>query len=97
MYITITDIGLVFDMIGVVLVYRYEILKTPPPINKGARGASPTEDAEPQLRRDNQLNPDYTKHKWLSRCGISLLVSGFALQIVSIRFPAPLCTISCCG
>lgn len=94
MYITVTDIGLFLDAIGAILVFRYAIPKTPPPINKGAKDSLPPEALKDHLKENDEINPTYTLHEILSFCGISFLVLGFVLQMVGIRFPAPLCLIS---
>ena len=76
--IPLGTIGLLTDILGAILLFFYG-LPNHIPINK--TNEVPLRIIEKQLREDGQLNPEYSRYKSRSRCGIVLLIIGFALQI----------------
>ena len=74
--IPLGTIGLLFDILGAILLFFYGL---PNPIDMGQN--LPYKEHEKHLRETGQLNPEYRRYKSLSRCGIALLIIGFALQI----------------
>lgn len=75
----IASVGLVLDIFGAVLLYKYGL---PAPVNRGGVGYFLLEQVD-ELEAEKAR-----KFERYSRAGLALLVAGFVLQLVSNFVPA---------
>ena len=65
---TVTLIGLTFDIIGVIILFRFGIL--------------PSEIFDNMIWTSGMKDSDIEQHKKWSKIGLSMLLFGFILQII---------------
>lgn len=70
---TVINLGLLLDAIGVVLVWRFGL---PPEISRHGHSSILLEGVDEAEKRKAQI------YDWLSRLGLFLIVLGFIVQII---------------
>ncbi len=83
----ISSIGLILDMIGVLLLFKYGL---PSKISEG-EGLTIDESEEAETKR-NKINANI---KWRAYIGLALILMGFVLQLIGTNLPF-LCKLSQC-
>ena len=72
-------IGLLLDIAGVALIWRYGLTRH---VSPNSTNALSDEEVVRMLEEEGKLSPEYRNHRFLSRLGLTLLIVGFLLQLI---------------
>ena len=75
----INSIGLFLDIVGVILLFLFGL---PNYVNPGGKNVDALSEIACGSTTPEGINR-WKRHRWLSRVGLVLLISGFMVQIVS--------------